>query len=322
MYRRILVPLDGTHFGDHALPYAISIATRTGAALELVHVHRPRELEAGLESMPQYRYQHVEEAGIRRDNEALEQEMALLEERAADIELRYGVRASTRVLHGSTARAIEHEIQDVVADLVVMATHARRGISRLMHGDVAHQLVHDFNIPMLCVHPVSEDAPFDNGELKHFLVSLDGSPFSEQIIDAVAPLAQGLGARLSLVHVFSQRTIRPNGVQGEREITHREDAVAYLDEVADRLPAGLPEAELIVVESEDPATAIVDALANRPGAALAIATHGRSGLSRMVLGSVADKVVEATHQPVLLYRPRLVRLPNGPLATAFGLEAD
>jgi nucleotide-binding universal stress UspA family protein len=304
MYRRILVPLDGTHFGDHALPYAVRIASRTGAALELVHVHRPYELEAELDAMPQYHYQHVEEA-------------------AADIEVRYGVSTSTRVLHGGTARALTQEAQDIVADLVVMATHARRGISRLMHGDIAHQLVHDFNIPMLTVHPPVDDGPLAAGELNHFLVTLDGSAFSEQILDVVVPLAEGLGARVSLMHVYSHRTLKYNGLQPEqRVVACHAEAVRYLEAVADRLPDSLREPQLVVAASDDPASAIVDALTGAPAAALAIATHGRSGLSRMVLGSVAERVVQAMHQPVLLYRPRLARLPEGFLASAFGLEGN
>lgn len=323
MYRRILVPLDGTHFGDHALPYAVRIALRTGAALELVHVHRPYELDAGLDAMPQYHYQHVEEAAERRDRDALAAEVAALEERAADLEVRFGVRASTRMLHGLTARALTQEAQDVVADLVVMATHARRGMSRLMKGDLVHQLVHDFNVPLLTMHPPTEDAPVDTGQVNEFLVTLDGSMFSEQILDVVVPLAEALGARLSLMHVYSHRTLKYNGLHPEqRVVACREEAIRYLDAVAGRLPESVPVSELIVVGSDDPAGAIVDALASSPADGLAIATHGRSGLSRLVLGSVADRVVHATHRPVLLYRPRLVRLPDRVMAAAFRLEGS
>jgi nucleotide-binding universal stress UspA family protein len=62
MYRRILVPLDCTPFGDQALPYAVAIARRTGASIELVHVHRYAERDAGVTAMPQYQYQHVMQA--------------------------------------------------------------------------------------------------------------------------------------------------------------------------------------------------------------------------------------------------------------------
>lgn len=323
MYHRILVPLDGTRFGDHALPYAIWIASRTGASVELVHVHRRQELDAGIDALPVYHFEHVEVADARRDREALKAEVDLLEERAADIELRFGVRTTTRVLHGARAHALEQEAHDFVADLVVMATHARRGVARLVYGDLAHQLLHDFNVPMLAVHPPTTDAPLGSGELTHFLVPLDGSAFSEQVLDVVGPLATQLGARLSLLHVCSNRTLKTNGLQngnGERDIPHRTDAIHYLNELADRMASKLPEPKLLVVESDDPARAIVDALEAAPGAALAMATHGRSGLSRVILGSVADTVVHATNQPVLLYRPRLARLPYGDLAAALRIE--
>ncbi|HEX6307983.1 MAG TPA: universal stress protein [Longimicrobiales bacterium] len=321
MYHRILVPLDGTRFGDHALPYAIWIASRTGAAVELVHVHRRQEVDAGLDALPVYHFEHVEEADARRDREALRAEIELLEERAADIELRFGVRTSTRVLHGARAHALEQEAHDFVADLVVMATHARRGVSRLVYGDLAHQLLHDFNVPMLAVHPTAADAPLASGELTHFMVSLDGSGFSEQILDVVGPLATQLEARLSLMHVYSNRTLRTNGLHAEEHtIPHRTEAFHYLNDLAERMASRLPDPKLMIVDSDDPSRAIVEALAGSPEAALAMATHGRSGLSRMILGSVADNVVHATHHPVLLYRPRLASLPYGDLASALRVE--
>lgn len=323
MYRRILVPLDGTRFGDHALPYAISMAARTGATLELVHVHHRTELDPALEGMPQYRLQHYEEAEDRFEDSTMLAEQRYLDERAADIELRFGVRAFGRLLRGPTAEALSEEAGTIVADLVVMSTHARSGMPRVRHGDLAHELVRHLNVPMLCVRPTSDDAPLDGGALRSIMVPLDGSEFSEQILDVVAPLAVALGARLALLHVIAPRPLLLTGFDDlQRPIPHRAEALEYLGTIASRLPEPVRDAELLVMESGDPATAIATALASEKFDSIALATHGRSGLSRLIMGSVAEQVVRATLRPVLMYRPRLARLPAGDLTEAFRIYGD
>lgn len=323
MYRRILVPLDGTRFGDHALPYAITIAARTGATLELVHVHHRTELDPHLEGLPQYRFQHYEEAEDRFDDSTLIAEQRYLDERAADIELRFGVRSFGRLLRGPTAAALSEEADSIVADLVVMSTHARSGMPRLRHGDLAHELVRNLNIPTLCVRPVSDEAPLEGGLLKSILVPLDGSEFSEQVLDMVAPLAVALGARLTLLHVLAAKPLLVTGFDDlQRPIPHRAEALQYLAGMAARLPEPLRAAELLVSEAADPAAAITSVLSTSAVDSLALATHGRSGLSRMILGSVAEQVVRSTTRPVLMYRPRLVRLPAGDLADAFRIYGE
>jgi nucleotide-binding universal stress UspA family protein len=87
-------------------------------------------------------------------------------------------------------------------------------------------------------------------------------------------------------------------------IPHREEALRYLAHVAERIPVAMPQPALIAVEADNAASAIIAELGRSPHHALAIATHGRSGLSRMILGSVAEEVLRATDKPVLLYRPR------------------
>jgi len=323
MFRRILIPLDVTGFGDHALPYAISIAQRTGALLELVHVHRRIEADAGLMSMPQYHFEHVELTLHAEDDAAVLREDAALEARARDIEERFGVRAVARVVRGSRAQALRHQATDGAADLVVMATHARSGMPRMMKGDLAHELIRQLNIPTLCVRPVEEDAPLDTGRIGTILVTVDGSDFSEQILEVVAPFAAVMKARITLMHVVSPASLMITGMSDlQRTIPHRMEALEYLNHVASRLPAGLPQPALVAAEAGDAASAIIDELRRGEYGALAIATHGRSGLSRLILGSVAEQVLRATRTPVLLYRPRLQALHAGEVTREFSDTAE
>ena len=306
MFRRILVPLDGTAFGDHALPYAISIARRTGATLELAHVHRWAETAPRRAALSRFQDGQVEELRARVEDETMRVEDSALEERAVDIEMRFGLRVITRVLYGSTARALTREATDAMADLVVMATHARSGLPRLRYGDLAHHLVTRLNIPALCIRPSRGSVPVGNAALRRILVTLDGSEFSEQIMDRVVPLAHAIGARLALLHVVSPASLMIAGFDDLRPpIPHREEALRYLAYLAERVPAGMPEPQLIAADADNAALAIIAQLGRRPLDALAIATHGRNGFSRIILGSVAEQVLRATGKPVLLYRPRL-----------------
>jgi nucleotide-binding universal stress UspA family protein len=322
MYRRILVPLDGTRFGDHALPYAVDIALRTGATLELAHVHHHHEHEPELAGLPQYQYQHIADADHEYDLESMSVERRYLEERAADIELRYPIRVTTRVLAGRTSDAVVQEAQDIVADLVVLASHARGGLDRLRLGHLAHELVCNLNVPALCVRPLSDAAPIVAPELRRVLVPLDGSEFSEQILDAVAPLIAELGARVTLLHIMSPRPMLSSGVRERRTIHTREQAIGYLQDVARRYRENLPDPVLTALEDSQPANVIASLLSVGEYDMVAMATHGRSGLTRLLMGSVAEEVLRHVEKPVLLFRPRVQRIPATELAEAFRIYGD
>jgi nucleotide-binding universal stress UspA family protein len=318
MYRRILVPLDGSRFSDQALPYAVDLAQRTGASLELLHVHHHRELDPGLAAMPQYQYQHIAEADMQHDDAVLRAERAALEQRAADLELRFGIQVRTRVVSGRTDAAILEQALEVVADMVVLATHARQGLELLRYGSVANELIAHLNVPALCVRRHDEDAPLVATPLRRFLVPLDGSEFSEQILDAVAPLLQQLGVQPTLLHVLTPRQLFVTGLtQGERVIATRDQALAYLDDVAERYRGRMPEPVLSALEQPEPAETIAAIVAAGEYDVVAMATHGRSGLSRLFMGSIAQSVLTAVDKPVLLYRPREARMPAGDLLETF-----
>jgi nucleotide-binding universal stress UspA family protein len=324
MYRRILVPLAGSRYSDHALPHAIAIATRTGATIELVHVHHHHERDPDLAALPQYQYQHIHDADLVHDGEALAAAQANLEARANDIELRYGVSVRTRILSGHTADALSREASELVADLIVLATHAREGIERIRFGHMAHELIVHLNVPALCVRPPSESAPLIAPDIRHVLIPLDGSSFSEQILDVTAPLVQALGARATLVHVVGSRPLFATGLELTQRVGFgtRERAVDYLHDLAERFQNRLAEPALTSIQAVDPASSIGQLIVYGGYDLVAMATHGRSGLSRLLLGSVAEKVLRQTNRPVLLYRPRSVRLPTVDLEEAFRITGE
>lgn len=323
MYRRILVPLDGTRFGERALPYAVSVANRCGAVLELLHVHHHTELDPGLAGMPQYRIQRMEEADRVHDRDLMASERHYLERLSIDLETRYGIRVVPRLVRGPTVEAISGEVSDVVADLVIMSSHARHGLDRFRYGHLASELIQQLNVPALCIRETDATAPLTAPPLRRMLIALDGSDFSEQILDAAIPFARSAGAEPTLLHIVSPKPMTISGVSDvPRVIPHRGEALSYLASVIDRNRQQLGAAPVVALEEPDAAVAIAKVVTDGSYDVVAMATHGRSGLSRMLMGSVAEQVLALTDRPVLLYRPRLVRLQSVDLADAFRIYGD
>ena len=138
MYRLVLVPLDGSPFAEQAIPWAQSIAQRTGAMIQLVHVHRPMEDE-----YPEHHFLSEDTLATEfktRQRDYLDRLTIRL--RAAGAHL-----GDPLILEGDIARAIHQFVSDKKADLVVMTTHARGPVARMWLGSVADQLIRELASP-------------------------------------------------------------------------------------------------------------------------------------------------------------------------------
>lgn len=309
MIRSILVPLDGSTFGEHALPLAAWIARRAPASLQLVHVHRtapPATIEGVI--LP-----NDVELSMRRE------ERAYLDKVVDRLMKETSVPVSSGLLDGDVATAIHDRAMAEKADFVVLSTHGRGAMGRFWLGSVADELVRRLPMPILLVRPtegpVDLDAP---PAIKNILLPLDGSPLAEQMLEPALALGGVLGAAFTLVRVISP-TVRlefvpesmalekmADDVLGQIRTCHhqvRAEAQVYLDGVAARLRARDLRVETCVVADEQPAVGILREAAIFGADLIAMETHGRRGLARLLLGSVADKVVRGGHLPVLLHRP-------------------
>jgi len=307
MLRSILVPLDGSPFGEHALPTALGLARRCRAQVHLVHVHTL--LEATYAELTLY-------DGSRLDEEIRRTEKAYLEKMKKHIETKTGVTVGTHNLDGDLVPAIHGVAERLGADLVVMATHARGPLGRFWLGDFADELVRDLPTPLLLVHP-KKGAPdlMEEVRLEHTLVPLDGTPLAERMLEPAAELALVTGADLTLMRVVAPvyplmlpTEPAPLGGMATDLLEHieeiqaqiKKDASAYLEGVAERLRGrGLQVRTLVTVE-EAPSSAIVEQ-AHKPIDLVALETHGKHGLARLLTGSIADKVIRGTTVPVLVH---------------------
>jgi nucleotide-binding universal stress UspA family protein len=300
MCKNILVPLDGSPVAEAALPYAKVLARRTGAHLTLIRAAHYASLlgDVGVE---QYR-------SVRQAEDYLERHVERLASEG------YSAQAAVP-FGGSTARWIVEEAEIRHADLVVMATHDRVGADRWLHGSVAESVVHRCTIPVMLVRDgEAEQLANRFAEAEPVLVvPLDGSELAEAALPIARGLADTLGGRLVLVSSTPAAGQLVAGQGGAITTYTAPDLVeleaelqSYLQETARRIGAG--NQVDVVVRSGDAAEQIAEAAQDYRAAAVVMATHGRTGAMRTILGSVAGDVVHRSSGPVMLVRARAVEL--------------
>lgn len=306
MYRSILVPLDGSSFGERALPLAARIARRSGAELRLVHVH-DQEVEPEHPSLTPYRFEGLDARVLDRRTEA--EEGAYLEEVSRRLTESAPVALATVVVEGGLIAALERYVRESGGDLLVMSTHGRGALGRMWLGSVADTLVRRAGKPVLLIHAHEGGAAEDlalEPTVERIMVTLDGSPLAEQVLPYACELASVLLAQIELVTVVTPAMVAGhafggNGSAGAGAVM--DAAQEYLRNVAGRLCQKGQSVQIQAAAASDPAAAVLEMADQRGAGLLALATHGRGGISRLVAGSVAEKVVHGTHVPVLLVRP-------------------
>lgn len=300
MYTSILVPLDGSPFGEAALPAAMALAKRSGARLHLVHVHAASaDGEGGLGGLPRGWAAEAERAA-----------RAYLDEVVARTADDMGESVSFGLLKAPVAAAVGEYARTNGITLLVMSTHGRRGLSRMWLGSVAAGIIREAPAPVLLVRPRKTGArPGASLRIRHILVPLDGSRTSEGIVASAAALGKLTGASLTLLHVVEPafrlgEAILVPATEYDPGLTERRiaEAEAYLNRLAVRLRGDGLTVDTVVREGEA-VTSVLDEAKAKGSDLIALATHGRSGWQRLAFGSVADKIVRTSTLPVLVRRP-------------------
>ena len=301
MTNRILVPLDGSSLAEQSLSCAVTLARELPAEVDLIRVIwvPPDILDILDESNSE-----LNAFAAQLEAEASRYLAALVEELGdAGLHARHAVR------RGPPADTILKYSEQAGIDQIVMATHGYSGIKRWTHGSVAERVLQAARVPLLLAR-VSEHVPARDWRqplaLRRILVPLDGSSMAEQILPTVTTVARALRAELVLFQVpFATAS---GWVAGEWYApslgmfdTAQEVAQIYLNGVADRLEGqDLP---VSTATSVGPVAACIVQYAEANAVDLiAMCTHGRTGLARWALGSVADRILRAGTIPILLVR--------------------
>ncbi len=313
MLKHLVVPLDGSPFGEHALPLATTLARKSGATLHLVHVIPP--LAAVVAETPFY-------VDISLENRLHDYQHAVhrsyLEQVAARIDPQGKFEVETVLLDGEVVGAINSYADRTKADLVVATTHGRGPVGRFWLGSVSDELVRNAHEPLLLIHPGSGEPDFNTDvPLKQILVAMDGTTLAERILAPTAKVAKATGATLLLlrvvkpVYVASYPALEAAALTREVEglMTQvqalqtqiEQEASRYLETKAVDLRKMGITVETRVDVAETPASALLQEAASVD--MVAMETHGRGGLTRFFLGSVTDKVIRACPVPVLVQHP-------------------
>ena len=298
-FQNILVPLDGSGFAEAALPLATQIAKSTRATLHLVTV---RQLVPAIVGLGEAFAPPVLNEDLKKEDQdyLLATQALLLREGAPRVEI--------LEVEGPVGPALAEAATNLNVDLMVVATHGRGAVKRFWLGSVADYLIRHLSIPVLLAHPGHLGGWGAEPSLRRILVALDLSADAETILEPVTTVAQLAGGHVTLLHVLEPVIELPAPgapflapIPGTL-VQDQEAAQRHLDEVAD----GLRRRGLSVntrLLSGTAAQEILEELAQDRYDLLALTTHGRGGLSRILLGSVAGKLIRRAAKPVLVVRP-------------------
>jgi nucleotide-binding universal stress UspA family protein len=299
MYRSLLVPLDRSLFAEQALPLALNIARRAGARLDLVAVHALYALEdphAGWCA-----FDHDGDAECKRQEQHYLDASAKRVTAVAPVPVTAEVLSGSNVLQETVAESLLERARVSKTDLIVMATHGRAPLSRIALGSVADELIHRATVPILLVRP-SEATPDFLREpvLDNILIPLDGSPLAQPALGPALDLACLMQARCTLLRVVEPHSTHHEGANG---LPEKAEAEIYLRRIAARLREHGLQVRTRLVAARHVAEAILEEAEVQESNVIALATHGRSRIHRLLLGSVADKLVRLAACPLLVYRP-------------------
>lgn len=288
MFNKIVTPLDGSDVAEQVLPYVRPLAVGLETPVELV-------LASGIDGK-----------GTIDDRVKAEEYLKGVAKSFANL-----VPVAYVVRDGNPVDVIVDAAKEHLSTLIAMATHGRSGLARWAMGSVADKVLHSAPNPLLLVRAQKDTEAAQTVTIKNVIVPLDGSPLAEQVLPLVAAIARSLGAKVYPTWVVPPAPAFYGDYVAYSAETYKmlyEDtekaAAEYLGKIKTRLnSAGVRDVENKVLLGS-PAGAIVDLTEEIPDALVTMTTHGRSGVGRFVLGSVADRVVSYSKRPVLLVRAR------------------
>jgi nucleotide-binding universal stress UspA family protein len=303
MYSKILVALDGSKLSERILPYARLFAERLKIPVGLLGVIDPETLTAA-----------------KTDSDAYRETLLAERKKTAAYYLKNiagtfpgGLTVDCAVEVGKPAEAIVDRAADNAGTLVAIGTHGRSGIQRWLVGSVADKVLQVARNPLLLVRTMEEAKSVETLRLKSILVPLDGSALAESVIPYAAELSRKMDLEIVLVRIFNlPTTYYDEGYVADERVWEliRDEAQEYLDRKVKELKSeGLARVTSVLLEGFA-GERIINLARETPENLIAICTHGRSGVRRFVLGSIADRVVRHSGDPVLV-----IRAPGAPFGT-------
>lgn len=283
MYERILIPLDGSEQAEMALPYAIAMAEAFGSEIDVVAVGGEEERK----------FERLIRTYLERVTAGLAEE---------------AVRAKAVFLYGNPAEETVDYARKNSVGLIIMATHGRSGVARWVMGSVAGKIVRSSRTPVLLINAkLYRERKASEAKFSRILIPLDGSSLGAAALPYAEELARKMKAEIKLLHI-PLPSYRLTGA-GELDFSFPEQLIEdmrkaasdYLSQMSAEVKGkGIAVSAEII---EGVADEMIPDYAKEKGVDLvAMSTHGRGGLSRLVFGSVMDKVLHSLEIPILVIR--------------------
>lgn len=299
MFKKILVPLDGSELAERALSPALKLAAANRAEVILLR-----------STIPVYMAMPI----VADEYEWVWPEYAREEMRTESRDYLQGVAAAYEPLdvclrcmdeEGDAASVIVDTAVAEAVDLIVMSTHGRSGFNKWMLGSVTERVLHSVGCPVLAVRSAQT--------IKRMVVTLDGSALAKNVLAPALAVAAGLKARVTLLRVNEPLAAEQvPTVEFEWEVAHepvqvvqsahRNQAEGYLYEVMREVGSGQVDVQMNVVDGQ-PVAKILEFARLHGVDLIAMSTHGRSGLRRWLYGSVTAKVMHSFGGHMLIVRP-------------------
>ena len=283
MFERIVVPLDGSLTAEAVLPFVRRFLHRTDSEIILVRAVVPAPVENSMmiaDAATGAARVYIKEVQERLDRE--------------------GVRVKSAVHVGSALGIILDTVDEERATMIAMATHGATGLKRILLGSVAEAVLRKSPVPVFVVRPfwadeqaVPED--LETRPVRNILLPVDGSDLAELAVAPALEISALFEARMLLLRVVEPRK---NADDEQHEI---EEARNHLQGVAREFERKGVRTHTLV-EKGDPVDEILKTLRFHQADLVVMTTHGRSGLSRLVTGSVTEKVLRKAPVPLLVVR--------------------
>ena len=309
---RILVPLDGSLVAEQAIPYALAIG---GPHAEIIL------LAVLTQTVPTFA---MPNAGATPGEDLLRRERRAATQALQDAAARWGADVAAHfepaVAIGDPAAEIIRMAKDREVDFIAVTSHGRGAGGRWTYGAVADRVARAAAVPVLVVR-ASEAAPVPAATVQRLLVPLDGSALAARALPVAAPLAKRLRVPINLVSVLDPSAMVPSTVAYGATVSddlYQEMATgvqAVLKHMLERTTAALQSDGIQASwQIQDGPVASSIMLAARPGDIIVLSSHGRGGITRWLLGSVAEKLLRLASAPVLLVPSKAAETASGAYA--------
>ncbi|KPK59219.1 MAG: hypothetical protein AMS21_10110 [Gemmatimonas sp. SG8_38_2] len=290
---RVLYPTDFSKCASHALPQAFNMAKEYRAELHLLHALVLYEGDPGNAA---HRLPDMEELyGVLEENAEIQMRSAVEEHGGEGFSVR-----SAQVRSVSAPGAILDYANENDIDLVVMGTHGRRGLRRLLLGSVAEEVVRLAPCPVLTV-PERADT-VSTKTLKRIVVPVDFSEYASLALTYAKELSAVHAAEMHLLHIVDEIVypdfyppVTPSGGSMSDEL--RDQSLERMQSLLSELPGPESQAQ-IHVRAGRAAPAIAEFAEEQGADLIIIASHGLTGLSHILLGSVTEQLIRRASCPV------------------------